>query len=196
MGTFMGRVRRLPTSEDLNRRKAASVLAAAVHQLPDEVVDQLGGEVRHARTTLLRALRRQARDEDATAWPGGYDMFSRRQMEHIRKQLRQLGPQDRRNDVYGAFLMLIGNIERDTGEITLSRQEFADELGILPRNVSSVMGTLERLGVIRRVREGNRVTYFVNANVAWNGDLDLRKAQAAKSPRPSLRLVKPEAVDP
>jgi hypothetical protein len=112
-------------------------------------------------------------------------MFSRRQIAYIRKALRALGPQDRKQNVYDAFLLLIGNIDRDTAEITLSRKEFAQELGILPRHVSAVMSTLERLRIVRREYEGNRVTYFVNANVAWNGDLDLRKVEAAKCPMPA-----------
>jgi hypothetical protein len=31
--------------------------------------------------------------------------------------------------------------------------------------------------------------YFINPQVAWNGSLDIRKAEAAKSPTPLLRLV-------
>jgi hypothetical protein len=209
MARSVARIRKLPTREAVERRKLAADLAAQQYALPDEVVDQLRPEVRQARANYLRALRRQARDEDEVVWPGGYDMFSRRQIAYIRKALRALGPQDRKQNVYDAFLLLIGNIDRDTGEITLSRKEFADELGIQTRHVSSVMTTLERLEVVRREYEGNRVTYFVNANVAWNGDLDLRKVEAAKSRKPSeieeqpapapaplLKLMQGGLVDP
>jgi hypothetical protein len=185
MAHNVARIRKLPTREAVQRRKLAAELVAQQYALPDEVVDQLRPEVRQARANYLRALRRQARDEDEVVWPGGYDMFSRRQIAYIRKALRALGPQDRKQNVYDAFLLLIGNIDRDTGEITLSRKELAEELGILPRHVSAVMGTLARLHVVRREYESNRVTYFVNANVAWNGDLDLRKVEAAKSSKPS-----------
>ena len=56
------------------------------------------------------------------------------------------------------------------------------------------MGTLEKMGVIRRERckiEGMQgrglAVYFINPHVAWNGWLDIRKAQAA-APRPPMQL--------
>jgi DNA-binding transcriptional ArsR family regulator len=171
-------------------RKLAVQLVDQQLNLPLGEVDQLSPKVQRARSDYIRALQQQARDHDEPLWPGGYDMFSRRQMAYIRKELRKLGRNDRRQDVYDAFLLLIGNIEQDTGEITLTRQEMADDLGILPRNLSTVMGTLERLGIVRREKQGRMVTYFVDANVAWNGDLTLRKAEAAKSTAPTLALVK------
>jgi DNA-binding transcriptional ArsR family regulator len=196
MPQTMAHVRRLPTREEVRRRKVANALIAEQRAIPFEDMELLSPQVKYASQQLVRALSRDSRDQDASLWPGGYDMFSRRQMEYVRKELRKLGRHDRRQDVYDAFLLLIGNIERDTGEITLSRKEFADELGILPRNLSSVMGTLERIGVVRREREGRMVTYYVNANVAWNGDLDLRKVEAAKAPVASEKSADGEAPMP
>jgi DNA-binding transcriptional ArsR family regulator len=192
MGRFNARVQRLPSREEAQRRQAAATLAARVDELLSDIGDELASGTRQSLQIAKRALRREARDNETPSdWPGGYDMLSRRQMEYVRKELRKLGPNDRRQDVYDAFLLLIGNIERDTGEILLSRKEFANELGILPRHVSSVMTTLERMGVVRRERDGRGVTYFVDANVAWNGDLHLRKLEAAKSVKPSNREEAP-----
>lgn len=196
MPQTVARIRKLPTRDEVRRRKVAKQLIAQQHALPYEDMELLDQPTRRARQGYLRSLSRQARDDDAAIWPGGYDMFSRRQMEYVRIELRKLGRHDRRQDVYDAFLLLIGNIERDTGEIQLSRQEFAEKLGILPRNVSSVMSTLERIGVVRREREGRVVTYYVNANVAWNGDLSLRKVEAAKAPVPSADAEAPESPGP
>jgi len=62
------------------------------------------------------------------------------------------------------------------------------------------MGTLERMGVIRRERrrvegmQGRGVAvYFVNPHVAWNGSLDIRKAEAAEVTPPMLRLMQGRA---
>ncbi len=59
------------------------------------------------------------------------------------------------------------------------------------------MGTLERMGVIRCERrriEGMRgpaqAVYFVNAHVAWNGSLDVCKAEAAQ-----VRPVQPSLME-
>lgn len=86
-------------------------------------------------------------------------------------------------------MKLIGFIERGTAEITLSRKQFADQCGIAPRSVSTAMTTLEGLKVIRREFDGRGVTYFVNANLVYNGDPEQHKVEAAKSARPSLHVV-------
>jgi hypothetical protein len=198
MAQHVAHIRRLPTREAAERRRVAQQLVAQQHAIPDDVVGQLTLRAQRARAEYLRELRRQALDQDEPIWAdGGYDMFSRRQMEHIRRELRKLSGKDRRQDVYDAFLMFIGNIDRDTGQILLSRKDFADELGIALRSVSSVMTTLARLNVIRREYDSGRVSYFINAHVAWNGDLTLRKAEAAKSRKPSEVLEEPaEAAAP
>lgn len=189
----MRRVVKLQTRKQVEHRQAAAGAAVQLELLPDEVLRQLPMRERQVIPGLVRALMREGRNDDEGLWPGGYGMYSRNQLEFIRKELRKLTGKDRRQDVYDAFLLLLTHIRQDTGEITLSRQEFADELGILPRHVSSVMGTLERLGVVRRERAGQTVTYYVNPDAAWNGSLDIRKREAAKaksaSKPPSLHAV-------
>jgi hypothetical protein len=56
------------------------------------------------------------------------------------------------------------------------------------------MGTLEKMGVIRRERrkiEGMRgpgvAAYFINPHVAWNGSLDIRK-ERANATRPPMQF--------
>lgn len=56
------------------------------------------------------------------------------------------------------------------------------------------MGTLEKMGVIRRERlrvEGlqgrGMAVYFINPHVPWNGSLDVRKAHATET-RPPMQL--------
>ena len=74
--------------------------------------------------------------------------------------------------------------------------QFAERIGCAPRSVSTIMGTLERMGVIRRERrriegvQGRGVAvYFINPHVAWNGSLDARKAEAAEVRPPLLTLM-------
>jgi predicted transcriptional regulator len=78
--------------------------------------------------------------------------------------------------------------------VLLNRDQLAKEIGCAPRHVSTIMGTLEKMGVIRRERrkiegmQGRGVAvYFINPHVAWNGSLDIRKAQATET-RPPMQL--------
>lgn len=88
------------------------------------------------------------------------------------------------------------NLRQDTGEVILTRDQLAAEIGCDPDHVSNVTGTLVRMGVIQRERrrvEGMRgpgvAVYFVNPHVAWNGSLDVRKEEAAKVKPPLLTLM-------
>jgi predicted transcriptional regulator len=80
----------------------------------------------------------------------------------------------------------------------LTRDEIAAEIGCAAGDVSRVMGTLERMGVIRRERrkvegmQGRGVAvYSINPHVGWNGSLQVRKEAAEDVKQPSLRLVEP-----
>ena len=123
-------------------------------------------------------------------------MLNRIQIKAVWDAIRALDPDERPKQVLHAFDLVILNLRQDTGEVLLSRDQLAKEIGCSPDNVSRVMSTLVRLGVITRERqrvEGMRgpgvVVYFVNPHVAWNGSLDVRKAEAAEATLPMLRLM-------
>lgn len=185
-------VRRLPTREEAETRKRTAGVLQQLQLVPGQDVECWNAKARRSIADLKEALSFEVRDPHDSLWPGGFDMVSRRQVEYVRKELRKLEGKDRPQDVTQAFLLLLGNIEPDSGEILLTRQQFADELGILPRHVSSVMTTLERIGVVWREYSGRGVTYYVNANVIWNGSNELRKAAAAKVVEPARRSVHDE----
>lgn len=63
------------------------------------------------------------------------------------------------------WAMCFEHLRMDTGEIMLSRSEFAQALGVVPRQVSEVMSELAELGAISARREGRGVRYFMNPNV-------------------------------
>ena len=193
----MAQVVRLRTKQARSEQDTAAGLAEQLRLLPDELLQQLPGSIRHAISKATHGLHRHARpDIEEGLWPGGFTMLSRAQTKAIWDAIRALDPDERPNHVRHAFDLVILNLRQDTGEVMLSRDELAKEIGCSPDHVSHVMSTLVRLGVITRERqrvEGMRgpgvVVYFVNPHVAWNGSLDVRKAEAAEAAPPMLRLM-------
>lgn len=185
---------RFEARAEVERRREAETLAALLVEFAGDGVEP------RLRSTLLRAysaLRRVAHpDSREGLWPGGFVMISRDQTALVWDWIRRLPSKDRPQQVRHAFDLVLLSVDHDTGEVRLSRAEMAEAMGCEPRNVSTVMGTLEKAGIIRRERrrlEGvqgpGEVVYFVNPHVGWNGSLEARKAEAAKVSPPLLRLM-------
>ena len=193
----MVQVVRLATQRQRTEREASAAVAEQLSLLSPETLDRLPMQARIAISRATHALRRHARpDTEEGLWPGGFTMLSRAQTAAIWDAIRALPPDDRPNHVRHAFDLVLLNLEQDTGEVMLTRDQLAERIGCALQNVSTVMGTLERMGVIRRERrrvegmQGRGVAvYFVNPHVAWNGSLDIRKAEAAEVTPPMLRLM-------
>lgn len=182
---------RFRTKRDLIARDTAAQLAAQIRLFPEE---QLPAQ---ARAAMLNQLQRFTHpDADQPIWKGGYMMLSQIQCVAVWDAIRALPSDARPNQVRHAFDLVLANLRQDTGEVMLTRDDFAERIGILPRNVSTIMGTLERMGVIRRERraiEGIRgrgmAVYFINPHVGWNGSLEIRKEEAEATPPPLLTLM-------
>lgn len=188
---------RFVPKRDRMTREAAAAVAGALSEFPEDQVPAW------ARSSLLNALHRLTKpDTDEGLWPGGFTMLSRTQTAAVWDAIRKLPPEDRPNQVRHAFDLVLLNLRQDTGEVMLTRDQFAAQLGCAPRHVSTVMGVLERLGVIRRERrriEGVQgpgiAVYFINPHVAWNGSLEGRKHEAAEAAPPLLRLMQGDAAE-
>lgn len=86
------------------------------------------------------------------------------------------------------------HIRTDTGEILLSREELAREVGISASHVSEIMGELFECRAISRLREREpgrkgpgRVRYFMNPSVATH--LDGKARDDAQRAAPILKLI-------
>jgi len=191
----MAQIVRLTTKPQRSGQEEAAHAAEQLSLLSEELLKHLPGEARIAISRATHALQKAARpDTTEGLWPGGFTMLSRMQTATIWDAIRELSSDDRPNQVRHAFDLVLLNLRQDTGEVLLTRDQLAERIGCAPKNVSTIMGTLEKMGVIRRERrriEGvqgrGMAVYFINPHVAWNGSLDVRKAPAAE-PRPPMQL--------
>lgn len=193
----MAQVVRLRSKRQQTERDEAAAAAAQLSLLSADLLGQLPSNAQQAISRAVGALQRHARpDTEEGLWPGGYTMLSRTQTAAIWDAIRALSPDDRPNQVRHAFDLVLLNLRQDTGEVMLTRDQLAERIGCARENVSRIMGTLERMDVIRRERrriegvQGRGVAvYFINPHVAWNGSLDARKAEAAEAKPPLLTLM-------
>ncbi len=80
-------------------------------------------------------------------------------------------------------------IRTDTGEILLSRSELADRVGLLPRDLSSIMTELASINAVLRERSGRGVRYFMNPHIATHVPGDAARAAAREKAGPILVVV-------
>lgn len=186
----MGEVKRFVPK---NQRVLLEVAASIEEQIRLFPEDQLPEQAREA---VLNALHRFTRNPDESLWPGGFSMLSRTQTAAIWDAIRKLPPEKRPNHVRHAFDLALLNLRQDTGEIMLTRDQLAAEIGCSSDNISRIMGTLEEMGVVTRQRrkvdglQGPGIAvYFVNPHVAWNGSLEIRRREAAQHKPPLLTLM-------
>ena len=85
------------------------------------------------------------------------------------------------------WAMCFQHLRMDTGEVMLSRDEFAVLLKVPGREVSRCMTELVAFGAISRRREGQRVRYFMNPRVATH--LSGAGRDAAQAAAPILKLI-------
>lgn len=123
-------------------------------------------------------------------------MISVAQIGRVWDAIRELPPKERPQDVRRAFDLVLLHLVPDEGRVNLFRDEFADKMGVPANVASAALAVLVRLGVLRRelvraagMRGPGVAVFYVNPHVAWNGALDVRKAEAAKRPGPLLKLM-------
>jgi DNA-binding transcriptional ArsR family regulator len=86
------------------------------------------------------------------------------------------------------WAQLLGHLRSDTGEITQTRAQLAERIGIEPRTLSELMTELETIRAIRREKEGRKVRYFLSPHIATHLPGPARQAAQASAP-PLLVLM-------
>ena len=85
--------------------------------------------------------------------------------------------------VWGVVMV---HIQRDTGEITASCRELAEDAGTTPDEASRALNRLAVIGALLKLEPGR---YAINPHIGWVGDLATRQ-EAAKDV-PPVQLVDP-----
>ena len=177
------KVRRLLSKPDQLRQEQAAQLRAALlpfeHDMPSQVRE------------LVAHIDRQ------TAAKAGWT-FIMISADQNRAVVRWLNSNSRRPmKATTLWAELFSVIDRDTGEVMLTRDQLAEIVETTPEDISAIMGELEGIGAISRQRERiagmrgpGRVRYFMNPVVGTHlagGERDA--AQADAPPDPLLHLM-------
>lgn len=83
--------------------------------------------------------------------------------------------------------LLFSKLPPDSNDVQATRQDLARELGCTPREISEVMGELEKLGAVYRRQEGRGVRYLVHPKFGTH--LAGAARDRAQAEAPPLRLV-------
>lgn len=134
-------------------------------------------------SSLLWDARKKANLQEQNTWT--FIMISPTQNDKIVDWLDQNSSQPRK--AVRLWLKLFKAININTGQIMLTRQEIAQEMDMLPRNVSTIMSELESVGAIIKEKEGRGVIYYMNPLVGTHLPHEVRiKAQESA---PKLKLI-------
>src|SRR3954462_1993912 len=96
------------------------------------------------------------------------------------------GPRPRPRTTLRVWGVAMLHIQRDTGEITASCRELAEDAGTTPDEVSRALNRLAVIGALLKLEPGR---YAINPHVGWFGDL--AKRQKATEDVPPVRLADP-----
>lgn len=107
-------------------------------------------------------------------------MLNPEQMRFVIRATKAAKRPDRTLRVWDVALTYM---KRNTGEITASYQQLAEDASTTVEEVSRAMNELTRIGALLRERQGNRITYFVNPSVGWNGGEGARREAARNAPK-------------
>lgn len=93
------------------------------------------------------------------------------------------------------WALIFDHVHPNTGEIMLSRNELAERVDELPRNISSMMSELVSINAIERRKEGREVKYFLNPNIATHLPGAGAREAARDAAGPLLTLMEGGKVD-
>ncbi len=147
---------RFPEGVRSFERARATQKAAEAVQL--EALARKAGMAPEAAARLAQGLRAQISND----WT--FVMLSPSQNSAVVRWLNENSKRPQAATLLWARLFEV--IRNDTGEIMQTRDELAQWLGVLPRDLSSMMTELASINAVRREKRGREVRYFMNSTIA------------------------------
>lgn len=171
--------------------------AARLDLIRDQIFALSDDEISFRDKTAALRLISRSRDAFVTSSTfGQFTMLANAQVSRVWDAIEALPASARPRDVDRVFKRVLVNLAPGEGRVTLSREDLAEQTGLLSGEVSKALSVLVRLGVLRRelhredgLRGPGRAVFFINPHVGWNGPLELQaKAAEGRSP-PLLQLM-------
>jgi len=135
------------------------------------------------KASMLWELKKTTNLQEKNTWT--FIMISPTQNDLVVEWL--LNNSKRPTSAFRLWTKLFKAVEIQTGRIMLTRQEIAQELNILPNNVSGIMSELESIGAILKKKEGRGVIYYMNPHVGTHLPQEIR--EKAQKIAPKLKLL-------
>lgn len=94
------------------------------------------------------------------------------------------------------WMVLMENVEHNTGRVALTRAEIAKAARTNPKAVSMATSRLERIGAIQRRPDGRGVTYWIDPRIGWFGDFSERQLAMASYLEQAEELIRKARTEP
>lgn len=93
------------------------------------------------------------------------------------------------------WAMILGRLRIDTGEIMANRQELAERVGMNLNDLSKTMTELASINAIRKEKQGTKVTYFLNPQIATHLPNKAAREEARRKAGPLLQIMEGGKTD-
>lgn len=179
----MADVRRLRTRDERDRAEQVAELRQALLPFEDGCAGEMG----------RRLLWEVDRAQVASEW--SFVMLSPSQNAAVVDWLSRHS--QRPLVALRVWAQMIANLDRDSGEVMLTRAELAALVGERANNLSAVVSEMGQIGAVSRRRDGARVRYYVSPLIATHLPLVARQRAQKAAMRLSVvagagkRLVPP-----
>lgn len=176
---------KLVTRQQRLSRNAAEVAFRVVGELSDSELPAF------AREAVRNQLFRSVEPDDERKWSRNFVMLTCEQTAAVWSAIIGLPARDRPVQVRDVLMFMMLNVRSEDCRVMLTREEIAERVGCSVCHVSSVIGVLTRLNVIRHHREripGLRgqgpSVYYLNPYVGHKGSKEsaLRRQEEAEPP--------------
>jgi len=169
------KIKRFQPKDKLVKQEQLEQLQSALELFPDLNEKRV--------SALLWEAKKQANLQEPNTWT--FIMISSKQNKLVVNWL--VKNSKRRVEAVQLWATLFDYVNRETGQIMLTRQEMAKEINIHTQSITNIMSELESVNAIIKKKEGRGVTYYMNPNVGTHLSQEDREKAQVKAP--ALKVI-------